>query len=180
MWSPPRIIKKKKITINDNVSGYNKVVISKLCEMPNGLIENFYIDETKDSCQVFILTTDDQVVLVNQYRAGPEKYQLELPGGACEENESPIETARREVLEETGFSGHMHYLCSMPYSPYSTGKKHCCVAINCEPKQAQNLDVNEFLEVVVMPLKEFIEQNKLGKIRGTDTAYMALDFLGRL
>src|SRR5262245_58760996 len=52
---------------------------------------------------VVALTADDQVVLVRQFRPGPGKVLLELPGGVAEDGEPPAAAAARELLEETGF-----------------------------------------------------------------------------
>jgi ADP-ribose diphosphatase len=48
---------------------------------------------------------DGQVALVRQRREAARKHLLELPAGTLEEGESPLESARRELEEETGLSG---------------------------------------------------------------------------
>ena len=55
---------------------------------------------------IIALTEDNNVVLVRQYRPGSGEISLEIPGGMMDpEDENPMEAARRELLEETGFAG---------------------------------------------------------------------------
>lgn len=50
-------------------------------------------------------TIDDNLILIRQYRHGINDYVLELPAGMVTEGEDPAVTAKRELLEETGFEG---------------------------------------------------------------------------
>jgi ADP-ribose pyrophosphatase len=65
--------------------------------------EQFYGLALADYVTVLALTEDEQVVLVRQYRPVIERLTLELPSGAVDPGEEPEQTARRELLEETGF-----------------------------------------------------------------------------
>ncbi len=49
------------------------------------------------------LMADDRIVMIRQYRHAVEEELLELPAGTIEPDEPPIETARRELIEETGY-----------------------------------------------------------------------------
>lgn len=57
------------------------------------------------SVAVVAVDRDDRVVLVRQWRQPARKELLELPAGVCEEGESALETARRELQEECGLHG---------------------------------------------------------------------------
>lgn len=75
--------------------------------LPNGaLIEDYYILEYPHWVNVVAITTEGQIVLVRQYRHGLRSVHHELPAGVCEATDTdPEQTARRELLEETGFGG---------------------------------------------------------------------------
>lgn len=168
-----------------NPDGFHKRIAVKLFELPNGLRETFFIDHDKDSVQVMCVTKaqpgiEPDVVLVEQFRAGPEEMSLELPGGAIEAGENPLHAGVRELLEETGYTGDATYMGSLPYSPYSSGRRHCVLVINAIPVDTQHLDPNEFVTLLKMPLRQFRMKIKSGEIRGFDLGYMGLDYIGKL
>ena len=149
-------------------------------QLPNGLEETFFIDQDKDSVQILCISKELDVVLVQQFRAGPEEMSLELPGGGIESGEDPLSAGVRELEEETGFTGDATYLGSLPYSPYSSGRRHCVLVINATRTTHQHLDPNEFVTVLKMPLRDFRLKIKSGEIRGFDLGYMGLDYVGKL
>lgn len=170
----------KNIILKDKMSGYDKKIILKTFRLPNGVIENFFINDDSDSVQILPVTTDNKIITVSQYRPGLERINVELPGGGIEKGEDNMKAADRELGEETGYSGEIIFLGKINYSPYSTGSKYLFVAKNCERVGNLDLDDNEFLSVVKWPLGKFKEVLIKGKIRGVDCAYMGLDTLGLL
>jgi ADP-ribose pyrophosphatase len=61
---------------------------------------------------------DGRLCLIRNYRVTVDREMLELPAGTLEPNEPPIETARRELIEETGFqAAEMSPLCEFFMSP---------------------------------------------------------------
>ena len=144
------------------------------------LIENFFIDDDKDSVQIFPVTTNNMVLTVSQFRPGIEKTIIELPGGGLEKGEDPKEAASRELKEETGYTGTLVFLGKLNYSPYSSGYKYLFAAKDCKKISGLELDENEFLSVVKWPMNKFRKTISGGKIRGTDCIYMGLDALDLL
>jgi len=63
----------------------------------------FYVIDAPHWINVIPLTEDDRVLLIRQYRFGTEEITLEIPGGMCDGEEPPVEAARRELREETGY-----------------------------------------------------------------------------
>ena len=76
-------------------------------QLPNGtVIDDYYIWEFPPWNNVLAVTKSKQVVLIRQYRHGIGKVFYELPAGVHDKTgESVLESAQRELLEETGFGG---------------------------------------------------------------------------
>lgn len=67
-------------------------------------IERWWVSEYPTWCNVVAVTGDEQVLLVRQYRHGIAAVHFELPGGVADHG-TPEESARQELLEETGYAG---------------------------------------------------------------------------
>ena len=79
---------------------------SDMLRLPDGGIKDpYYVIERPDAAIIFPLTADGEVVLVSQYRPPLDMMELGLPAGLLEEGERPEEAARRELSEETGYTG---------------------------------------------------------------------------
>src|SRR5512132_3195116 len=74
------------------------------CELSNGNLLDATILEFRSWALVVALTKNDEGVLVKQYRHGSCDSLLEFSGGVVEDGEDPVEGAKRELLEETGYT----------------------------------------------------------------------------
>jgi 8-oxo-dGTP pyrophosphatase MutT (NUDIX family) len=74
--------------------------------LPTGReIPDYWIFEYPPWVNVVAVTTNEELVLVRQYRPGFGAVHFEIPAGVLEGNEEPEAAARRELREETGFGG---------------------------------------------------------------------------
>jgi 8-oxo-dGTP pyrophosphatase MutT (NUDIX family) len=64
---------------------------------------DFYCIEAPDWVNIIPITQAEEVVMIEQFRHGTEQVTLEIPGGIVDPGEVPLEAAKRELLEETGF-----------------------------------------------------------------------------
>ena len=71
-----------------------------------GAEHDFYVVEAGDWINVIPLTDDEEVVMIEQYRHGSAGVTLEIPGGMVDDDESPVEAAARELVEETGYTSN--------------------------------------------------------------------------
>lgn len=73
-------------------------------KIPSGEVnDEFYVLEYPDWVNVIAITDESRFVLEKQYRHGLGKTCYEIPAGVIEEGESPLEAAKRELQEETGY-----------------------------------------------------------------------------
>lgn len=166
----------KKLKEESYQAGFRKM-IKRFFELPDGRTVDFDIKQEGPAVCVLALTTDNQVILGRQFRPGPEKIILELAGGAVEKNEAPEESIKRELLEETGYTGDFQLVGTSLDCAYSTMLRYNFVATNCRKVQEQKLDPNEFIEVVLMSLDEFRQLLHSGELTDVETGYLGLDFL---
>ena len=97
-----------------------------------------------------------ELLLVEQFRHGIDASSLETIGGVCEPSENPAVTARRELLEETGFAaGQWVALGSCAPNPaVQDNRCHFFLALDCVPVAALELDPSEELRVWAVPWAE--------------------------
>ena len=131
------------------------------CRMPGGrIVEPFYVLEYPNWVHVVALTKNREVVLVRQYRHGIQETVLEVPSGCIEKTDvSPLEAAKRELLEETGYTG-VHFIGTGRLSPNPANHTNMCfcfLATDVELAASQQLDVNEQIVVELTPLDKVIE-----------------------
>lgn len=157
-------------------AGFRKL-LKKTFQLPNGKIADFDVKYEGPAVCVLALTKENRVLLVKQFRPGPEEILSEMPGGCIEDNETPDNAIERELLEETGYEGEIQFVGMSLDCAYSTMKRYNFVAKNCIKIQEPNYDNTEFGEVIEMSLDEFRDHLRSGKLTDIETGYMCLDFL---
>lgn len=152
----------------------------RVYEMPDGHTKNFYIKVTKPAVCVLALTDDNKVIIVEQYRPGPDKTLNELPGGIMDEGETPERAMARELREETGYVGDIEFVTECFDDAYATTVRYCFVATNCKRVSEQELDSGEFINVRLMDVSEFLSVVRSGQMTDVEVALLGLDKLGLL
>lgn len=160
--------------------GWRKVVL-KTFILPDGRKHDFEVFKEGQSVCVLALTKENNVILAKQFRVGPEKELMELPGGGVMvDKETKEQAIEREFLEETGYTGDFQYVASIPQDAYSTRLKHCFVATNCYKKGTQKTDDIEFIEIIEMSLLDLRKHLRSGQLTDVQVAYLGLDYLNLL
>ena len=177
---PNKVEKWEELLRETAFQKYSRKIKKVVYKMPDGKEKDFYLKEEKAAAGILALTKDKRVILVRQFRPGPNEILNELPGGYVEENETPEKTAERELLEETGYKGNVQLVTTAFDCAYSTMRRYCLVITDCEKVAEQNLDKSEFAEVVLIPLPEFRQLLKSGKNTDVEVGYLGLDYLNLL
>ena len=170
----------KSISKKEIFYKYGRGIEEVIYEMPDGREEKFYLNKEVNGAFVFALTRNNMVILVKQFRPGPNDFTLEVPVGGIDNDEKPIDAAKRELLEETGYlSDKIESIGWVYRSVYGNAKNYFFLARNCHKVCEQNLDKNEEIEVILKTVEEFKEHlNK--SPHANIMGYRALEYLGLL
>jgi len=129
---------------------------------------DFFLLEAPHWVNIVPITRDGQVVLVRQYRQGVSELTLEIPGGMVDPDDASAEhAARRELLEETGYTaGTMRQAGWVEPNPaLQNNRCYTFVADDLHTPGALQPDGSEDLEVVHIPLAQIPEYVRSGQIR---------------
>ena len=176
-----QLSKWKELSREQVFSKYGKI-IEKVCyRLPSGKDDDYYIRKSvQHPVCILAFTEDQQVILAQQYRPGPDEILLELPGGSVNGEESAEQGIARELREETGYEGKVQLVTRCHDDAYANTNRYVFVATGCKKVAEQQLDENEFIEVVFVSLPEFRNVLRSGKMTDVGAGYMGLDFLGLL
>ena len=156
---------------------FSRKIEKVIYELPDGSSSDFYIKKEGPAVCVLALTSNKQIVLVKQFRPGPQKILAELPGGYVNNNEKPEETAERELLEETGYKGKIQAIGTCLDDAYSTMLRYCFIATECQRVSGPKLDKNEYVQITLLSVPDFIKLLRAGETTDAEVGYRALDFL---
>jgi len=131
--------------------------------LPSGRKTTREVVEHVDCVAVVAIDSEDNVLLVRQFRKPAERVLLEIPAGGIEPGEQPIQCALRELEEETGYiAGKLERLGGFYSSPgYSNEFLHLFLATELRGGRAKE---DEIIEVVPIPLAEIANLISSGEI----------------
>ena len=168
----------KTIKTETLLSDYHVSVKKNAVGLPDGaIIPDFYTVTIPDAAMVCALTSDGMVLLKSEYRYACGTEVIECPAGMFEPEETdPLVVAKRELLEETGYtSDDWTYLGpTLESTSKLTNTMHLFLAKNAVPTASQHLDENEHVEVLKVSLEAAVEMVMGGQINANSTAHLIL------
>lgn len=154
------------------------------CQMPDGtIIQDYYVNEYSDWVNAIVITKDDDIILVEQYRHPGKDYYLEIPAGKIEEGETYAEGIVREVREETGYISAQQpiLLGEFMVNPATQTNKVITFLIKdayhaCD----QELDETEVIDVKRYPfesVEKMIREREITQLFSVNAYYLAKNYL---
>jgi ADP-ribose pyrophosphatase len=127
-------------------------------KLPNGRqIPSYYVTEYPDWVNVIAITKEKQFIFVKQYRHGIGSVHFELCAGVCEKKDaSPLISAQRELMEETGYGNGIweEYMRLSPNPSTIKNTTHCFLARDVEKVSEPHLEDTEDLSVHLFSCEE--------------------------
>ncbi|HPN54991.1 MAG TPA: NUDIX hydrolase [Candidatus Moranbacteria bacterium] len=175
-----KVKKWKELSREEVFSKYSRKIEKVIYKLPDGTESDFYLKKEEPTICVLAFTENNEVILAKQFRPGPDEIVLELPGGKMEDGETPKQAIERELLEETGYKGKAKFVTEALDCAYSTMRRQCFVATGCKKVAEPQNTSSEICETVLLPLDEFRNLLRSGKMTDVEVGYLGLDYLGLL
>ena len=159
---------------------YNRRIDKVIYKLPDGSKADFYIQDQGPTVCMLAMTPEDHVILVREYRPGPDRIVAELPGGFVNKGEHHLTAAEREFREETGYVGDFEYVGPCLDDAYSTMMRYAYVVKNARKVTETSDTPTEHTKVTTMHISEFRKHLRTGMLTDVEIGYLGLDHLGLL
>lgn len=159
-------------TLEQQYLFHGKIIQVRLdkAELENGAVVDREVVEHPGGVSVAVLTENNELLFVRQFRYPYEETILELPAGKLEKGEDPFEAVKREQKEETGTTGTGYVSLGNIYpTPGYTNEIIRMWACRVESWGEQDPDDDEFIEVERIPLDKAVEMVLQGQLPDAKT-----------
>jgi ADP-ribose pyrophosphatase len=138
--------------------------------LENGVTVDLDLIDHPGASAIVALKENRSVIMIQQYRHALGNFIWEIPAGTLDPRELPLNCAKRELVEETGFSADSWERLGMitPVPGYSNERIHLFLATDLSDSE-QDLDQDEILKVHEIPLEQVMEMIHQGLIQDAKT-----------
>jgi ADP-ribose pyrophosphatase len=145
-------------------------LINETYTLDNGVTSDMDFIQHPGAAAMVPMSNQTEVVLIKQYRHAIREFTWEIPAGTLDPRESPIDCAKRELIEEIGYSAdNWHQLGTITPLPGCTDERiHIFLASALKPAK-QDLDADEMLNVHKMELNQAMQMILNGEIQDGKT-----------
>lgn len=136
-------------------------------ELPSGKqIPTWFVLEFPDWVNVIALTKEGKMVMIDQYRHALGETHYEIVAGVIDSGETPLEAAKRELLEETGFGGGewSEFMVLSPNPTNHNNHSYTFLATGVEQITPQHQEPTEDIRIHIMEPSEVHELLESGEI----------------
>lgn len=145
-------------------------LVNEKYTLENGVASDMDFIQHPGAAAMVPMLNQTEFVLIKQYRHAIREFIWEIPAGTLDPRESPIHCAKRELIEEIGYSAnHWQQLGTITPLPGCTDERiHIFLASDLQPAK-QDLDEDELLNVHKIKLRQAREMILNGEIQDSKT-----------
>ena len=163
----------KEIMMSAKINNHESIYRGKVFELvrenitlENGTTTDVEFIEHPGAAAIVPFVDDQRILLLKQYRHALKKYIWEIPAGTLDPREDAISCARRELIEETGYSANEWQKLGeiTPLPGYSDERIHIYLATALQPAE-QHLDEDEIIKVERIEFKDALDMVRKGEIQ---------------
>jgi ADP-ribose pyrophosphatase len=142
-------------------------VITEQVRLPDGTETDFDYLREGESVVILAFTTNDEVVVIEEWREAVDRVVFGLPAGSIRDDEDPAAAVDRELAEETGYeAGPVEHLATFePANGFADSLFHYYVARECTATGEQDLDHDESIRVSTTDFSELTTAIRDGTLR---------------
>jgi 8-oxo-dGTP pyrophosphatase MutT (NUDIX family) len=120
----------------------------------NGKGRDFYRLAFTPWVNIVAVTANQEIIFIRQYRFGSGEIEREIPGGAVEKDEDPLEAGLRELLEETGYAGENGRIIGKVCPNPAIQDNFCYTVLVENVKKVANPHLDEMEDIDVYTVKQ--------------------------